>query len=81
MKNKNVKEKVKRLLVLLGMVLILAGCGAAARESGFYEHNTMYRDWDHFIFSLNGYKKVDPKKAQESKAQEWWGITIEEPRR
>lgn len=37
-------------------VLFLAGCGAAARESGFYEHNTMYRNWDHFVFSLFGYK-------------------------
>ena len=63
------------------MVLVLAGCGAAAKESGFYEHNTMYRGWDHFIFSLYGYKKADPKKAQESTAQDWWGKTIEEPRR
>jgi len=81
MKNGTVKEKVKRWLALLGMVLVLAGCGAAARESGFYEHKTMYRNWDHFIFSLYGYKKVDPKEAQESKEQNWWGRAIEEPRR
>ncbi len=80
MKNGAVNKKVKRLSALLGMVLIIAGCGAAARESEFYEHNTMYRDWDHLKFSTYGYKKVDPKKAQESKEQGWWGITIEEPR-
>jgi hypothetical protein len=80
MKNRIVKEKVKRLLVLSGLVLIFVGCGAAARESEFYEHNTMYRDWDHLTFSTYGYKKVDPKKVQESKDHEWWGITIEEPK-
>jgi hypothetical protein len=79
MKNGTVKEKVKRLLVLSGTILILSGCGAAARESGYYQHNTMYRGWDHFIFSLYGYKKADPQKAQESKDREWWGINIEEP--
>ncbi len=81
MKNGTVKEKVKRCLALLGMILVLAGCGAAARESGFYEHNTMYRNWDHLKFSIYGYKQVDQKEAQLSKAQDWWGITIEEPRR
>jgi hypothetical protein len=80
MKNKTVKEKAKRLLVLFGLVLIFAGCGAAARESEFYQHNTMYRDWDHLKFSIYGYKKADPLKVQESKAHEWWGIAIEEPR-
>ena len=81
MKNGDVKERANRWFALLAMVLMLSGCGAAAKESGFYEHNTMYRDWDHFIFSLYGYKMADPKKAQESKEQAWWGRTIEEPRR
>jgi hypothetical protein len=79
MENEAMKEKVRRWSAVTGIVLILAGCGAAAKESGFYEHNTMYRDWDHFIFSVYGYKKPDPKIVSESKAQEWWGITIEEP--
>jgi len=58
-------------------VLFLSGCGAAARESGFYEHSTMYRNYDHLKFSMCGYKKIDPQEVRQSKEQDWWGITIE----
>jgi hypothetical protein len=81
MKGEIAKKRVKRWLGLLGMVLVLSGCGAAVRESGFYEHNTMYRSWGHSIFSLYGYKEADLKNVQESEAEDWWGITIEVPRR
>ncbi len=65
---------MKKLVVVLMGVLFLAGC-AAARESGFYEHNTMYRDGAHWIFSAWGYKQISPKEAQLSKEEDWWGIT------
>lgn len=65
---------MKRLFVVLLGVLFLSGCGAAARESGFYEHNTMYGSWDHLKFSICGYKQVDKQEAQLSKDQKWWGI-------
>jgi hypothetical protein len=68
---------MKKLFAITLMVLFLSGCGAAARESGFYDHNTMYRDWDHAKFSLWGYKdKVDQKEVQESKDENWWGTTV-----
>ena len=69
---------MKRLFVVMMTALFLSGCGAAARESGYYEHNTLYRSWDHLKFSMCGYKKVDQKEATLSKEQDWWGITIEE---
>lgn len=68
---------MKRLFVVLMGVLFLYGCGAAARESGFYEHSTMYRTGDHLIFSNFGYNRVNPKEAQQSKAEDWWGIPVE----
>lgn len=68
---------MKRLLAVTLIVLFLFGCGAAARESGFYDHNTMYRDWDHAKFSMWGYKAVDKKEAQQSKVEDWWGKTIQ----
>jgi hypothetical protein len=80
MNNGIAKARVKRWLALMGMVLVLAGCGAAARESGFYEHSTMYRNWDHLKFSICGYKQADQKDAQLSKEQDWWGITVMVPR-
>jgi uncharacterized protein YceK len=69
---------MKRLFVVMMTALFLSGCGAAARESGYYEHNTLYRSWDHLKFSMCGYKKVDQKEATLSKEQDWWGKTVEE---
>ena len=77
MKDGAIKQKVKRCLALLVMILVLAGCGAAARQSGFYEHNTMYQNWDHLKFSIWGYKQVDQKEAQLSKEHDWWGIPVD----
>ena len=71
---------MKRLLNVLMIVSFISGCGAAARESGFYEHSTMYKNGDHLKYSVCGYKKFDPKVAQESKAQDWWGINVEKPK-
>jgi len=67
---------MKRLLVVMMAVLFLAGCGAAARESGFYEHNTMYQSWDHMKFSIAGYKQVSPVEVKESTEKNWWGLTV-----
>jgi hypothetical protein len=52
------------------------GCGAAARESGFYDHDTIYKNWDHLKFSIYGYKSPDSKAIEESRVEEWWGKTI-----
>ena len=70
------EEEMKKLFIVTMMLLFLCGCGAAARESGFYEHNTMYRNGDHLLFSVYGYKKVDTKEVQESSTQQWWGIPV-----
>jgi len=68
---------MKRLFLVLLGIMMLSGCGAAARESGFYQHTTMYRDWDHLKFSTYGYKKVDAKEVRQSAAGDWWGIPVE----
>jgi len=68
---------MKRLIAVMMTVLFLSGCGAAARESGFYDHDTMYKNWDHLKFSIYGYKNPDPKAIEESRVEEWWGKTIE----
>ena len=70
---------MKRLFAVVIMVLLLAGCSAAARESEFYKHSTMYTSGDHLVFSVYGYKTVEPKEVKQSKEQEWWGKTIEGP--
>jgi hypothetical protein len=71
---------MKKIIVVLMGVLFLAGCGAAARESGYWEHSSVYRSWDHFIFSAEGYKQMNAKDAQLSKEQDWWGVTVVGPK-
>lgn len=68
---------MKKILLAAILILFLAGCGQAARESGFYQHDSMYQDWKHLWFSWTGYKHPTPKDAQLSKNEQWWGI--EEP--
>ena len=71
------EDKMKRLIAAMMMALFLSGCGAAARESGFYDHNTMYKNWDHLKFSVYGYQDIRPKAVDQSRVEEWWGKAIE----
>jgi uncharacterized protein YcfL len=70
---------MKRWFLLMMAVLFLAGC-ASARESGYYEHNTLYKNWDHMKFSWGDYKNADQKDGQKSKDEGWWGVTVQVPR-
>ena len=72
---------MKRWLVVMMVVFFLAGCGTAAREAGYYEHNSHFRSWEHMKFSLWGYKKVTPADAKKSDEQDWWGVPVEATRR
>ncbi|OHE24683.1 MAG: hypothetical protein A2Z43_08915 [Syntrophobacterales bacterium RBG_19FT_COMBO_59_10] len=68
---------MKRFFVIVMATLFLSGCGAAARESGYYEHSTMYKSWDHLKFSICGYKSVNEMEVKQSKEEAWWGTTVE----
>jgi hypothetical protein len=68
---------MKRWFMMMTVILFLAGCGAAARESGFYEHDSLYKSWTHLKFSNWGYKNVDQKDVERTKTQNWWGKTVE----
>lgn len=66
---------MKRLLIVLVLCMYLAGCGATAKNSGFYEHDSIYKDWGHLWFSWYGHKKCDPNVAQDKqKIKNWWGL-------
>ena len=66
----------KKLCVLALMALFLSGCGAAARKSEFWQHDSMYATWDHLKFSWFGYKGPTSETAKKSQTQDWWGIEI-----
>jgi hypothetical protein len=77
MKTETVRRReMKKLLIIVMLVAFLAGCGHMAQESEFYEHSTMYRDWDHAKFSMWGYKEPTALTAEASTAKEWWGVPV-----
>lgn len=66
---------MKRLVIMLLMCIFLISCGASARNSGFYEHDFMYKDWRHLWFNWDGYKKCTQEEAKDqSEAEGWWGF-------
>ena len=69
---------IRRLLVLMGLGLFLAGCGTTAERSEFWQHDSMYRSWDHMKYSWSGYKKPDQQSLKKSQSEDWWGIPTPE---
>ena len=67
---------MKRLIGIGILVLFLAGCGATARESGLYDHDSNYKTLDHLAFSWWGYKHPNAQTMKESTEQGWWGLEI-----
>jgi hypothetical protein len=56
--------------------LFLFGCGQMARESEFWDHNSVYKTGNHFLFSAFGYPLCDDSCVQLSKKEGWWGQTV-----
>ena len=69
---------MKKFVMLILIISFCAGCGTLAKESELWRHDTHFQSWEPMKFSLWGYKKADPETANESKVQEWWGISIKE---
>jgi hypothetical protein len=68
---------MKKLIVFgIIMALLTMGCGHMAKESEFYDHNSMYKDFDHMKFSMWGHKNPSVEVAQVSTSEDWWGIGI-----
>ena len=67
---------MNKFFFVLFAALFLSGCGAAARQSEFWEHDTMYKNWDHLRFSWYDYKNPTLETQKKSEEQEWWGIPI-----
>lgn len=64
---------MKRLICAVVLGLFITGCGAAARDSEFWKHPAMYKNWGHMKYSWNPENrgKEFTKQSQEEK---WWGI-------
>jgi hypothetical protein len=75
-------KKLALLMTMLAMGFMLFGCGTAAVQSEFWEHDTMYKNWEHTKYSMSGFKNTNAQNLQSSKAQKWWGkeMLLEEPK-
>jgi uncharacterized protein YceK len=71
------EARMKKLFAVMVAALFLSGCGAVARESGFYEHSSMYNSFNHLGFSNGGHKNIVTDDFQQAKEEKWWGIDIE----
>jgi hypothetical protein len=68
---------MKKLIVLiLILALFTMGCGHMAKESEFYDHESMYKNWDHMKFSMWGHNNPTTEVAQVSSSDAWWGIGV-----
>ena len=67
---------MKKLLFVLMMALLLAGCGTTAKQSEFGKHNSHYANWEHMKFSWWEYRNPSQNTYENSKAQGWWGVEI-----
>ena len=71
---------MKKWIAVFFVGLFLSGCGAAARESEFWEHDSMYKNRDHMLYSWYRHKDCKPEAGKMSVEQGWWGIsTCEAP--
>ena len=61
------------VLVALGFIM---GCSQGAVQSQWYQHDSMYVNWDHMKFSLFGYRNPTAEDLKMSKEQGWWGAEI-----
>ena len=64
---------MKKMLALLVAGACLAGCGTAAKKSELWQHDTVYKNWDHMMFSWGGHQEVSQEEAKKSVEQGWWG--------
>ena len=64
---------MKKLLALLAVSACVAGCGTAAKKSELWEHDSIYKNWDHMKFSWGGHQNVSQEEAIQSVQENWWG--------
>ena len=67
---------MKKLFLLLTVVMVLSGCGTAARESEFFDHPFLYKNCEHLKFSWWGYQHPSEETYRKTVEQGWWGKPI-----
>lgn len=65
---------MKKIIVTLILAVFLVGCSS---DSAWREHDTVYKNNDHMLFSLFGYKNPTYDDLNTSQFEDWWGEEIE----
>jgi hypothetical protein len=64
--------EMKKLILLLIVGVFFISC-----SSDFMSRPSVYKNWDHTIYSWSGHKATDEEDANNSNKQNWWGETQE----
>jgi len=62
---------MRKIFFIIIMSMIIAGC-----SSEFYKHDSVYKDWDHVMFSWWEYENPTAEHAKMSTEHGWWGEEI-----
>ena len=61
-----------RKIIIIVVLLLAVGC-TGIHESDFLKHDSMYKNWDHAVFSILGSNDLATTHEQ-SVNENWWGI-------
>ena len=64
------------VLAIMAISLFIMGCGQSAVRSEFWQHDSVYRNWDHMTYSWFGHNNPTAEHHQKSNEQNWWGIEV-----
>ena len=67
---------MKKLIVLMITMLMLSGCSHMAKQSEFWQHETVWASWDHARFSAYKYKCPVLEDHNLSQIEGWWGVEV-----
>jgi hypothetical protein len=70
------EESMKKLLAIAILALFVVSCGQAAMQSQLYKHDTLYKNWDHMMFSWFGHRHPTAEDRANAIKQGWWGIEV-----
>ncbi len=70
------EEMMRKIAMLILLSAFLFGCGTAATQSEFWQHDSMYKSWSHARYSWTGYQNPSADTGKKSLEEGWWGIEI-----
>ena len=62
---------MKKIFIMLFISMFVAGCSAE-----WYQHDTVYKNHDHMVYSWWGYNNTTAEDLNNSEDQGWWGEEI-----